>query len=369
MRMNEKKNLDELSRSRLKWAYCPICGTKIPQVEHIQYCIKCGVDLQYINTHMRMPPRKDTISLVTPTPSSYQSYKYGLYKPLREKLTEEDLSNLIDKKLWSIPQSVGMTAAAFFLMNLIAFLGLFIFMFFSLSLDELNNIIANPYFIIFSSFIELILFIVPFLYVGKYLQRPNINNRLILLGFTTKDFNKTQLIKEILIGLGFAVIGVLLVLFVSFAMEMLLTVIFGYEIISGIIGTPGEVDILIASSDIISIILLVIIMIVIIGTSEEVLFRGFLQKGLVRSLGKTWGLLVTALIFSSVHLIAIFLYPESVTTFVISLLLNFFPFFAISLLLGLLYYWRKENLIAVMITHGVYNAITIILAFLVFNIF
>ncbi|MHA1485796.1 MAG: hypothetical protein ACTSSC_01325 [Promethearchaeota archaeon] len=35
----------------------------------------------------------------------------------------------------------------------------------------------------------------------------------------------------------------------------------------------------------------------------------------------------------------------------------------------MLYNWRKENLIAVMITHGVYNAITIIIAFLLFSSF
>ena len=365
--MNEKENLGDSRKSNLKWAYCPICGTKIPQVENIQYCIKCGVDLQYINTHMRMPSRKNIISSATPTPSPYRPYSFRARKPLREKITEDDLLNLQDKKLWSSFASLGMTAVAYILMNLAAFFAVFIIMLFSLSIEELFNIIANPYFIIFSSFIELIFFIVPLLYVGKYLQKPKINNRLILLGFTTKGFNKIQLVKEILIGLGFAVVGVFLVFFVSFAMEMLLTVIFGYEIVSGIVGTPGEVDVIITSSDILSIILLVIIMIVIIGTSEEVLFRGFLQKGLVRNLGKSWGLLVTALIFSSIHLIGIFLFPESLTTFVISLLLNFFPFFAISILLGLIYYWRKENLIAVMITHGVYNAITIIIAFLVFS--
>jgi len=365
--MNEKENLDDSRKSKLQWVYCPICGTKIPQVENIQYCIKCGVDLQYINTHMRMPPAKNTISLVTPTDSSYQPSSYEVRKPVKKKITEEDLLNLQDKKLWSGLTSLGMTAAAFYAMNLVAVIAVLILMFFSLSLDEMYNIIANPYFIIFSSFLELILFIVPFLFVGKYLQKPNLNNRLIVLGFTTKGFNKIQLFKEILIGLVFAVVGVLLVIFVSFVMEQLLTAIFGNEIVSGIAGAPGELDVIITSSDILSIILLVIIMIVIIGTSEEVLFRGFLQKGLVRNLGKSWGLLVTALIFSSIHLIGILLFPESLTALVVSLLLNFFPFFAISILLGLIYYWRKENLIAVMITHGVYNAITIIIAFLVFS--
>ena len=361
--MNEKENLDGSKKTKLKWAFCPICGTKIPQIERIQYCIKCGVDLQYINTHMRMPSRKNTISFVTPTAS------YGVRKPSREKITEEDLLNLQDKKLWSSLTSLGMTAAAFFAMYLITSVVVFIFVFFSSSIEEAFNLILNPYFIIFSSFAELILFIIPLLFVGKYLQKPKLNNRLIILGFTTKGFNKIQLFKEILIGLGFAVVGVFLVFFVSFAMEELLKAIFGHDIVSGIIEAPGELDAILTSPDILSTILLVITMIVIIGTSEEVLFRGFLQKGLVRNLGKSWGLLVTALIFTSIHLIGIFLLPGSLTTFIISLLLNFFPFFAISILLGVIYYWRKENLIAVMITHGVYNAITIIIAFLVFNIF
>ena len=50
-------------------------------------------------------------------------------------------------------------------------------------------------------------------------------------------------------------------------------------------------------------------------------------------------------------------------------MLNFFPYFAISLLLGLLYEWRKQNLIAVIITHGFYDALTIIIVFIVYNLF
>ena len=367
--MNENDKIDNSNEIKLRWSFCPICGTKIPEVKNVKFCTKCGVDLIYINTHMRMPPRKDAISLVTPTPNAYQPYSFRPPRPLRKKLSQDDLLNLKEETLWGSFTSIGMTAAAFLLMNFVTIIAVIVFVLFSFSLAAIYDILANPYFIIFSSFIELILFIVPMLYIGKYLKEPNLNNRLILLGFTIKGFNKKRILKEIFIGIGFAILGVLLVLGVSFIMEVMLTVIFGYEIVYDVLGTSGEVDVLIASSDIFSIIWLAIIMILVIGTSEEVLFRGFLQKGLVRSIGKTWGLLVTALIFSSIHLIGIFLYPGSITSFIVSFLLNFFPFFAISLLLGLIYYWRKENLISVMITHGVYNALTVIIAFLVFNSF
>ncbi len=365
--MNENDKIDNSNEIKLKWSFCPICGTKIPEVKKVRFCTKCGVDLQYINTHMRMPSRNNTSYLVSPEVISQQKF-YLSDKPLRKKLSEEELLNLEDQELWGSFASIGITAAAYVLMNFIAVLVVIIFILFTFNLENVFDFLVSPYFIIITSFVELIFILIPALYVGKYLQKPTLNNRLILLGFTKKGFNKTKFVKEILIGLGFAVVGVTLVLSISFLMEIILNLIFGYETIQDFFGTAGEVDAMIASADILSIFLLAIVMILIIGTTEEVLFRGFLQKGLVRSLGKSWGIVITALIFSLIHLIAIFLSPGSPIIFIISFLFNFFPFFAISLLLGLLYNWRKENLIAVMITHGVYNALTIILAFIVFNL-
>ena len=365
--MNENENLDDAANIKFKWLYCPICGTKIPQIKNIQYCIKCGVDLQYVNTHMRMPSRKNISYLGSPEAISQQNF-YLSNKPLRKKLSEEELLNLKDQKLWGTSASIGITAVAYILMNFVAVLVVMLYIFFTFNLENVLDSLESPYFIIISSFVELIFILVPALYVGKYLQNPTLNNRLILLGFTKKGFDKTKLVKEILIGLGFAVVGVVLVLSTSFLMEIILNLIFGYDTIQDFFGAAGEVDAMIASADVLSIFLLSIIMILIIGTTEEVLFRGFLQKGLVRSLGKSGGIVITALIFSLIHLIGIFLSPGSPMTFVISFLFNFFPFFAISLLLGLLFHWRKENLIAVMITHGVYDALTIILAFIAFNV-
>ena len=89
-----------------------------------------------------------------------------------------------------------------------------------------------------------------------------------------------------------------------------------------------------------------------------------MQKGLTRKLGNWGGLLITALIFAIIHVIGvILLFLDSPMVLLVSFLLSFIPYFAISLLLGLIYYWRNENLIAVIITHGVYNTLTIILAF------
>ena len=93
-----------------------------------------------------------------------------------------------------------------------------------------------------------------------------------------------------------------------------------------------------------------------------------MQKGLMKSTGKIAGIVITAVIFSMIHLIGIFLLSDNEPlAYLIYFLLNFFPYFALSIMLGLLYYWRKENLISVVITHGFYNTFTIILAYIYFN--
>ena len=149
-------------------------------------------------------------------------------------------------------------------------------------------------------------------------------------------------------------------------MEVIIEILFQVEIIQDSSELTGDI----LPTDIPSLIVFCIVMILVIGTSEEILFRGFMQKGLVRSLGSKWGIIITAFLFSMIHLIGIlFLALESPFLFLISFLLSFLPYFAISLMLGLLYHSRHENLIANVICHGVYNTLTIILAYIFYIVF
>ncbi len=141
--MNENENLDDSANIEFKWLFCPICGTKIPQIKNIKYCIKCGVDLQYVNTHMRMPSRKNISYLGSPEAISQQSF-YLSDKPLRKKLSEEELLNLEDQKLWGTFASIGITAAAYVLMNFVAVLVVIIFILFTFNLENVLDFLVSP---------------------------------------------------------------------------------------------------------------------------------------------------------------------------------------------------------------------------------
>ncbi|MFX0104293.1 MAG: CPBP family intramembrane glutamic endopeptidase [Candidatus Hodarchaeota archaeon] len=376
--MNEKKAQDLNKKqesnnfkdrtiiNELIWSFCPVCGNEIPKIQHLKFCIKCGTNLRYLKKHNILQPRKET----NEQPIIYHKPVIPLVFSELKKITDDEITNTKNHKLWGAMASFSVPLGAFLLMNFLTAGLIVVIIFFSFDLEFLFNFIMNPYFLIFSSFFELIFILFPVLHVKKYLQNPTLKNRLGLLGFTLKGMKKKGIIKEILIGFIFAGITILIVAVVSFLTEIMLELIFGIEIVRELSSTTTDVELIISSSDILTLILLSIVMILIIGTSEEILFRGFMQKGLMRSLGNKWGILITAFIFSLIHLLGLFLMLlETPLVLFISFLLSFIPYFAISLILGLIYYWRNENLIAVIITHGVYNALAIILAYIFYFVF
>lgn len=364
-----------------KWTFCPYCGSKLPDIERLRFCTSCGLDLEYLREHKTYPPdfnpniQSDSVpanpyKIPNAATKSYspvyqqQSYpQYFSYGSSVNKLKDEEISST-DKKLWGTAASLLVPILGFIIMNGLIVGLLIVLVFFVPNLDALMGLISNPLFFILTSLVEFILIIFPVLYVKKYLERPTIDNRFELLGFTTKRFDTAGIVREVLIGLGFAVVGIFIVAFSSLFAELALEGIFGVEIINS--DAPADdVDYLISSADILSIILLVLIMLLVVGPSEEIMFRGFMQKGLVRSIGEKPGILVTALIFAAIHLVTLFFIAlADPFTFIILFILMFIPYFAISIMLGLMFKWRDENLIAVIVTHGVYNSITVILSYL-----
>ncbi|KKN42794.1 hypothetical protein LCGC14_0709720 [marine sediment metagenome] len=352
--------------SELGWSFCPVCAKEVPKVTNLKYCIKCGTDLQYLKEHKRFKP----VSRLNPyvQHSSYPQYPTPMISYGTEKILDENILNTKEKKLWGTWDSIWLPLVAFIALNIITAGFFFILVFFTFDVNTLTELISNSYFIILISFFELIFIIFPVMYVGKHLRNPTLGNRFALLGFTSRGYDKSAIFKEILLGILFGVIGIFLVFFVSVITEIILELVFNVDIVYNITSDTSDIDIIISSSDIFSIILFSIVMILIVGPSEEITFRGFMQKGLVRRGGNFWGLIITALIFSLIHVIAIFLIiPESPRELIISFLLSFFPYFSISMMLGLLYQWRHENLITVVITHGVYNALTLIFTFIFFG--
>ncbi|MFX0135075.1 MAG: CPBP family intramembrane glutamic endopeptidase [Candidatus Hodarchaeota archaeon] len=361
----ESTNLkNNLRLNEILWLYCPVCGNNIPKIQNLKFCINCGTNLKYLKEHKNIQPRKAINPYIQPAtyPQHYKPPTY--YGP--KKISDNDIIDTKNHELWGTMTSFGLPLGAYFLMNFLAS-GLFaIIIYFSFNFDFL----FDPYFIIFSSFFELLFLLIPVLYVGNYLQNPTLKNRLGLLGFTLKGLNKKGIVKEILIGLAFALIGILLVAAVTFLTEIILELFFGIEIVREVSSTTTDIEYIISSADILSLIFLSIVMVLIIGTSEEILFRGFMQKGLARSLGNNWGILITAFVFAIIHILGIFLMTlDSPLKLIISFFLSFIPYFAISLMLGLIYSWRNENLIAVIITHGVYNALSIIIAYMFYYLF
>ena len=99
--------------------------------------------------------------------------------------------------------------------------------------------------------------------------------------------------------------------------------------------------------------LLIGISIFLVGPAEELAFRGFIQRGLENSYGKILGLTLTSVMFGMLHGLNS---PRAII-----------PVTILSLFLG--YTWQKTeyNTTACAWMHGLYDAITITLAYVTLN--
>ena len=94
---------------------------------------------------------------------------------------------------------------------------------------------------------------------------------------------------------------------------------------------------------------MIAISLVVVGPSEELAFRGFIQKGFENSLGNTGGLLIASLLFTIIH-VGWGLYS----------VVSVFP---VALVFGYVWQRTKGNTTASALIHGIHNSIGIALTY------
>ena len=144
-----------------------------------------------------------------------------------------------------------------------------------------------------------------------------------------------------------------IILIVSVAAVFLLLLAGGISVIEEVIlGPDPEAQLLLDAvipKDLLQLIALIGISIALVGPAEELAFRGFVQRGLETSFGKTAGLLIASILFGLLH--------------GLNSLRSIIPVTVVSLFLG--YVWQKTdgNTAASAWMHGLYDAIAIALAY------
>ena len=235
-------SIKEDSSKDKKWLYCPGCGNKLPPIQNLKFCMKCGLDIEHIRNHGEISPHQSI-----QTSYSYPPIRYGI-----EKFSIEELLEQKDKQIWNVGASIGLPILAFVIMTFLGAGILILIVLANFNLNYLEELATNIYFVAFSSFLELLFILFPAIYVGKYLKKPTMDNRLRLLGFTAKGYDKIGILKEVILGLGFAFVGIFLVFGVTLIMDL--------DFFNSDVMPADELDKMIENADALGLILIVLVM-------------------------------------------------------------------------------------------------------------
>ncbi|MBN2151594.1 MAG: CPBP family intramembrane metalloprotease [Candidatus Lokiarchaeota archaeon] len=219
--------------------------------------------------------------------------------------------------------------------------------------DLVYEVLLNPVSTALLSATEFVLVIPPFAIMRKY--RKSVKERFMLLGWWpyTGDSGRGwgRLGRDLAWGL---LIAMGLVGF-QFIIVVLNDALWSPLIPSGNSGL-SDLDASITPRDPFQLVLLVASMMLVIGPTEEILFRGFSQQGLEARLDPKHALVISALLFTIVHVIGGFVDPTSLPFL-------FFPYFLLSLVLcGI--YWRTKDLNLMIFVHGMYDSLLVVYSYI-----
>lgn len=336
--------------------FCPVCGKRITWTRDMKYCLSCGSYLipfipkseinQWLDLDHELSPN-EIDQLYSPINSHSQDYTYQKKRYMK-------------RDPWGWKPALGIPLLAYLVKFLVLLLPtIFILLAFIDEID-LENLEIPDHIMVWLTLIDLstqFIFILVPLYILKYYTPPNTTKRekLIELGLPLGRTTKSLFLKETIIGLIFAGIMYFTAIVVQYGSAYLVSSIFHIPVESLLNTDTGDFTSIFPKT-IPFLIILIILQFISIGPSEEILFRGFTQKGFERSLGSKSAIFATAVYFSLFH---IYMYITEPPLF----LFLFFPYLTVSLIFGVLFYWRK-NLIAPIFAHALYNSIQFIILFL-----
>ena len=116
-----------MSDNEIKWKHCPGCGIKLPDLETLKFCTKCGLDLLYVRQYKTLPPlqAQPTFKPVQSYQPSYkpvQSYKPPVvYSEPYKPISDDEILDTKDRVLCGKFTSIGIPLLGFVVMNSILF--------------------------------------------------------------------------------------------------------------------------------------------------------------------------------------------------------------------------------------------------------
>jgi membrane protease YdiL (CAAX protease family) len=261
-----------------------------------------------------------------------------------------DLETIKFSPAWSI----GMPIIAVIFLTLVVLVITLILVF--VAPQSALIILGSNDFLILGLFLELLFVIPPYWYLRRFFPPGSAKEKFQFLGLPLGERLWKKHAKEIAIGAIFAV-GLLGLVYLTQNLSFLFwNALEGPQFVNqGVAGFSGTSSGMTPTTNW-QLVLIWVGCFSAVGVSEEILFRGFTQRGLIKSWGKPAGIIITALLFTFAHVTPIIDSMQTIALF-------FLPYFAISLVLGILYQWRKGNLLANIIAHGLYDSLVFTLAF------
>lgn len=339
--------------------FCPRCHTQSLESQNPVFCITCGFrfprDIQGKilidpERYAFMPDNQphEPISPMSFSPQFHMGTPPSNMGP--SNMPGYQYPRYFKPKTWSVGAGIGVPLLTIFLQTVL----LFVIMLFS-SFDTTTPLIQ---FIMGSA--SLFFLIIPVLWVQRYYpeRKLTLKERLKELGLNLDQYTPLEKTREILMGVLFGALGVLAVLGLQELSYWLIQAI--YNLNPELLFTDEFAAQFLQENPatIFDLTLYVLNMLLFVGFSEEIMFRGFVQRSFETKLTKPAAILLTAIYFSLFH---IFLYILSPPLFLFLLI----PYLGVSLILGLLRFWRKD-LLCPSVMHIVYNSLQTIIIFIIF---